>query len=87
MEDALLMMLRGATDRAMRDAMLVEDTMRGAGTKDDLLLNRVVRYHWDRNYMQQVKGAYRHRYGRELASRIQGETRGDFEKVLLACIE
>ncbi|KAI9887151.1 MAG: hypothetical protein M1823_001058 [Watsoniomyces obsoletus] len=87
MEDALLMILRGATDRAMRDAMLLEDTMRGAGTKDDMLLNRVVRYHWDRNYMQQVKGAYRHRYNRELASRIQGETRGDFERILLACIE
>ncbi len=87
MEDALLMMLRGATDRAMRDAMLLEDTMRGMGTKDDLLLNRVVRCHWDRAHMQQVKAAYRHRYGRELAARIQGETHGDFERLLLACIE
>ncbi|KAI9792165.1 MAG: hypothetical protein M1816_002705 [Peltula sp. TS41687] len=87
MEDALLMILRGATDRAMRDALLLEDTMRGAGTKDDMLLNRVIRYHWDRNHMAQVKGAYRHGYKRELASRIKGETRGDFEKLLLACIE
>lgn len=86
MEDALLVMLRGATDRAMRDAMLLEETMKGAGTKDDMLLNRVIRYHWDRNHMAQVKGAYRHRYKRELASRIKGETRGDFERLLLACI-
>ena len=87
MEDSLLMMLRGATDRAMRDAVLLEATMRGMGTKDDMLLNRIVRCHWSRDHMNQVKGAYRHRFQRELASRIQGETRGDFEKVLLACIE
>ncbi|KAI9753893.1 MAG: hypothetical protein M1815_005937 [Lichina confinis] len=87
MEDSLLMMLRGATDRAMRDAVLLEATMRGMGTKDDMLLNRIVRCHWSRDHMNQVKGAYRHHFQRELASRIQGETRGDFEKVLLACIE
>lgn len=81
------MMLRGATDRAMRDAVLLEDTMRGVGTKDDMLLNRVIRYHWDRNHMAQVKGAYRHRYRQELATRIKGETRGDFERLLSACIE
>ena len=87
MVDALLMILRGGTDRAMRDAMLLEDTMRGAGTKDDLLLNRVIRYHWDRTHLNQVKGAYRHRYQLDLATRIQGDTRGDFQRLLLACIE
>ncbi|KAI9669593.1 MAG: hypothetical protein M1817_004636 [Caeruleum heppii] len=87
MEDALLMIVRGGMDRAMRDAMLLEEAMKGAGTKDDLLVNRIVRYHWDRNHMNQVKGAYRHRYGKELASRIRGETRGDYEKLMLACIE
>lgn len=86
MEDALLYMLRGANDRAMRDAMLLEDTMRGVGTKDDLLLNRVVRYHWNRDHMTQVVGAYRHRYHRELSARIKGETSGDYEKALLACL-
>ncbi|KAI9799924.1 MAG: hypothetical protein M1825_004295 [Sarcosagium campestre] len=87
MEDALLMILRGGVDRAMRDATLLEKAMAGAGTKDDLLVNRVVRFHWDRNHMSQVKGAYRHKYGKELSSRIKGETHGDYEKILLACIE
>ena len=87
MEDALLMILRGGSDRAMRDAMLLEESMKGMGTKDDLLVNRVVRYHWDRNHMNQVKGAYRHKYGRELSSRIKGETKGDYERLMLACIE
>ncbi|KAI9800011.1 MAG: hypothetical protein M1833_003540 [Piccolia ochrophora] len=86
MEDTLVLMLRGG-DRATRDAILLEDTMKGLGTKDFLLVNRVVRFHWDRNHMSRVKEAYRRKYGRELSSRIKGETRGDVERMLLACIE
>lgn len=87
MEEALLMMVRGGTDRAMRDARLLEDTMKGMGTKDDLLINRVVRFHWNRQHMEQVKGAYRHQFKRELRERIKGETKGDQERLLLAMIE
>ncbi|TAQ87020.1 hypothetical protein B7494_g4643 [Chlorociboria aeruginascens] len=86
MEDALIYQLRTGTDKAMRDATLLEDTMAGVGTKETLLLNRVVRIHWDRNHMAQVKGAYQHKYRTSLASRIKGEARGDFEHVLLAIL-
>jgi len=87
MLDALLLMLRAGTDRAMRDARALEETMKGMGTKDDLLVNRVVRAHWDRAHLEQVKGAYRHKYKRELRERIKGDTRGDYERLLLAMIE
>lgn len=86
MEDALLHQLRTGTDRAMRDALLLEDAMEGAGTKDHLLVNRVVRVHWDRNHMEQVKGAYQHHFHRSLTSRIRGETSGDYERLLCACL-
>lgn len=86
MEDALLYQLRTATDKAMRDATLLEDAMSGAGTKDALLTSRVIRAHWDRNHMQQVKGAYQHKYHRSLSSRIKSETSGDYEKLLVAWI-
>lgn len=86
MESALLHQLRTGTDKARRDAMLLEDAMAGAGTKDQLLINRVVRVHWDRNYMQQVKGAYQHVFHKSLTSRIRGETSGDYEKLLCACL-
>lgn len=86
MELALLQQLRTGTDKAMRDAMLLEDAMSGAGTKDHLLVNRVVRVHWDRNHMQQVKGAYQHKYHKSLTSRIKGETSGDYEKLMVACL-
>ena len=87
MQDALLMMIRAATDRAMRDARLIEETMAGMGTKDDLLVNRVVRVHWNRAHTEQVKGAYRVKYKRELRDRIKGDTKGDLERLLLAMID
>jgi annexin A7/11 len=85
MEMALLHQLRTGTDKAMRDAMLLEDAMAGAGTKDHLLTNRVVRIHWDRNHMAQVKGAFQHKFRSSLTNRIKGETSGDYEKLLVAC--
>lgn len=67
MEQALLHQLRTGTDKAMRDAILLEEAMAGMGTKDHLLVNRVVRIHWDRNHLQQVKGAYQHRFHKSLS--------------------
>lgn len=86
MEDALIHQLRTGTDRAMRDALDLEAAMAGMGTKDHLLVNRVVRIHWDRNHMQQVKGAYQHKFHKSLAQRIRGETSGDYERLMLACL-
>ena len=86
MRDALLLMIRRAMDRAMTDAVQLEDTMKGVGTKDDLLVNRVVRCHWDRDHMDQVKRAYQYRYKRDLISRVRGEVRGDVERLLVACL-
>lgn len=86
MEDALLFQLRRGFDRYMHQAMLLEDAMAGAGTKDYLLVSRVVRSHWDRANMANVKGAYEKRYGKSLARRIKGETSGDYERLMIACI-
>jgi annexin A7/11 len=85
MELALLHQLRTGTDKAMRDALLLEETMAGAGTKDALLTQRVVRVHWDRAHLQQVKAAYQHKFRRSLTSRIKSETSGDHERFLVAC--
>jgi annexin A7/11 len=87
MEDALLLMLNRALDRAMTDAVQLEETMKGIGTRDSLLVNRVVRVHWDKGHLDQVRKAYMHRYKRDLIARVKGETKGDFEKLLVACLE
>ncbi|OAA73833.1 annexin A7 [Cordyceps fumosorosea ARSEF 2679] len=86
MKDALLFQLRHAVDKYMHAAQLFEDAMAGMGTKDQLLVGRVVRYHWDRNELANIKGAYQQRFRRSLASRIKGETSGDYGRLMVACI-
>lgn len=86
MKDALLFQLRHAVDKYMHAAQLIEDAMAGMGTKDQLLVSRVVRFHWDRNVLANIKGAYQQRFRRSLASRIKGETSGDYERLMVACV-
>ena len=84
MEHALVQMLRCGADRAMHDAIALEDCMKGPGTRDELLVSKVVQLHWNRAHMAQVKGAYQARYKRDLIGRIRGETSGDYQKILMA---
>lgn len=87
MHDALLRILRLAEDRAMADAEGLEAAMKGAGTKDRLLVNRLVRLHWQRDHFGQVKGAYKVMMkGKELVKRVEGETSGDYKKLMVAIV-
>jgi len=88
MKDALLLIVRKASDRAMSDAVQLEAAMAGPGTKDTLLVQRVVRVHWDRAHMDQVKRAYAHRFKRDLIQRVKGEIHFDkwYENVLVGCL-
>lgn len=86
MEQALIYMLRKAEDPAKHDADLLEDSMKGMGTKDQALVRRIVMIHWSRDRLQQCKAAYRHFYKRELRQRVEGETSGDYRNLMVACI-
>lgn len=86
MKEALLHQFRYAVDKYMHAAQMLEESMAGMGTKDLLLVSRVVRFHWDKNFLANVKAAYQQRYRRSLASRIKGDTSGDYMRLLLACI-
>ncbi|KAF4550470.1 Hypothetical protein D9617_17g047380 [Elsinoe fawcettii] len=87
MEDALLFMLNSASDKAKHDADLLEASMKGMGTKDRLLINRLVRIHWDRQRMSQAKAAYKHFYKQDLRRRVEGETSGDYKKLMVAVVD
>ena len=87
MEDALVEMVRCGTDRAMRDAINLEAAMSGMGTKDDLLIIRVVKLHWNRAHLEQVKGAYKVRFRHDLIGRVKSETSGDYERCLVAMLQ
>lgn len=86
MEGALLLQLARATDRVMSDATQLEETMEGMGTKDELLIQRVVRAHWNRQHLEQVKGAYRHKYHIALVDRVKGETSGHYKELMEECL-
>ncbi|ERF70538.1 hypothetical protein EPUS_08600 [Endocarpon pusillum Z07020] len=86
MEETLLLQLAKATDRAMSDAMQLEAAMKGMGTKDELLIQRVVRAHWNRQHLEQVKGAYRHKYHMALVDRVKGETSGHYKELMEKCL-
>lgn len=78
MEDALVLLIERAINRAEAEATRLEDSMAGLGTKDELLVQRVVRCHWDQGFMRAVSDAYQRKYGKSLVKRIEGETRGDY---------
>jgi len=87
MEDALRLFLSRGVNRAAAEAVRLEESMTGMGTKDILLVQRVVRCHWDRGFMNAVSGEYQRLYRKNLVSRIEGETRGDYEKLMVACVK
>jgi annexin A7/11 len=86
MKDALLVMVGRACDPAMTEAELLEAAMAGLGTKDNLLVNRVIRNHWNPAQKDQVKRAYAHRYKRDLISRVKGEVSGDYQRLMIAVL-
>jgi annexin A7/11 len=87
MENALVLMLARANNRAASDAVQLEETMAGLGTKDQLLIQRLVRIHWDQRHMAQVRTEFQRIYKRDLIKRIKGETSGDYEKLLVGLAE
>lgn len=86
MKEALLLMVNRAMDPAMTEAELLEAAMAGMGTKDNLLVNRVIRNHWNAAHKDQVKRAYAHRYKKDLISRVKGEVSGDYQKLMIAVL-
>ena len=87
MEDVLVQMVRCGTNRALRDAINIEQAMAGAWTKNDMLVARIVKLHWNPAHLQQVKGAYKARYGQDLIGRVRADTSGDYERCLVAMLQ
>ncbi|CAO1628847.1 unnamed protein product [Parajaminaea phylloscopi] len=91
MKDALLYITEAVEGQApiavQRDARLLEDSMAGMGTKDERLVYRVMRLHWDRPRFEEVKRCYAHTVHKKgLRHRVEGETSGDYKRMLVAVI-
>jgi len=86
MEDALRLLISRATNRAEAEATRLEEAMAGMGTKDNLLVMRVIRCHWNQQFMTAVSNEYKRVYKKDLIKRIEGETKGDYERLMVACV-
>lgn len=90
MKDALLYIANTALPGPpgiSRDAQLIEDSMAGMGTKDERLVYRVMRAHWDRSRFEEIKRVYQATQNKKgLRSRVDGETSGDYKRFLIAVI-
>lgn len=90
MRDALLYITESLVSNPTgiaRDAALLEDSMKGMGTKDERLVYRLLRAHWNRPRFEMVKRVYKDTQSkRGLKKRIDGETSGDYKRFLLAVV-
>ena len=85
MENSLRLMLGRAVDRPKSDADGLEDAMKGIGTEDRLLIQRMVRARMiGREHMRRVCFAYQKRYGKSLSEKIQAETSGNYRDIMMA---
>ncbi|KAI2469707.1 Annexin [Annulohypoxylon bovei var. microspora] len=79
--ELLTHILNGVINKPVRDALLLHHALT-ASRKDhlrrELLISRLVRFHWDRHHMAAIKRAYRERYGEELAEAVKEGTSGEW---------
>ncbi|KAI1779386.1 Annexin [Hypoxylon cercidicola] len=79
--ELLAHILNGIINKPVRDALLLHHALT-ASRKDhlrrELLISRLVRFHWDRHHMAAIKRAYRERYGEELAEAVKDGTSGEW---------
>ncbi|KAM7213077.1 hypothetical protein V8F06_011552 [Rhypophila decipiens] len=79
--ELLAHILNGVINKPVRDAMLLHHAITSSKRDDlrkELLISRLVRYHWDNAHMIQVKKAYRDQYGRDLQDAVKDATSGEW---------
>lgn len=80
-DELLAHILNGVINRPVRDALLLHHAVT-ASRKDELrrelLISRLVRFHWDASHMSAVRKAYRERYGRELQDAVREASSGEW---------
>ncbi|XP_070565335.1 annexin A4-like [Ptychodera flava] len=67
------------------DAWLLNETMAGLGTDEDILLEILCLR--TKEQLMQIRQAYHQVYGKPVEEDIRGDTSGDFKKLLLALLE
>ncbi|KAK4246661.1 hypothetical protein C7999DRAFT_15216 [Corynascus novoguineensis] len=77
--EVLAHILNGVINKPVRDAMLLHHALTASRRDElrrELLISRLVRYHWDAAHMALVRRAFREQYGRELQDAVRDATKG-----------
>ncbi|CAJ2512584.1 Uu.00g055990.m01.CDS01 [Anthostomella pinea] len=88
MEDALLMMLTTAMDRARADADRLERPLYKTPRKDTLFINRVLSLYWDPVRYEAAKASYKlhGQFRTTLRASVKALLSGDYEALVLALL-
>ncbi|MCJ1285920.1 hypothetical protein MMC26_005262 [Xylographa opegraphella] len=86
--ETLAHILNGVLNRPVRDALLLHQAL-AETSKDrtELLISRLVRFHWEPKHLERVKIEYRRKYSRSLSVDIAEGTKGDFSEFCLGLLE
>ncbi|KAE9370870.1 Annexin [Stipitochalara longipes BDJ] len=79
--EMLAHILNGVINKPVRDALLVHHALslsKSDSIRTELLISRLVRYHWDRQHMEMVKREYRNKYGVDMQKAVAEGTKGQW---------
>ncbi|KAI1181308.1 Annexin [Nemania sp. FL0916] len=79
--ELLAHILNGVINKPVRDALLLHHALTASkkdGLRRELLISRLVRFHWDRRHLAAIKKAYRERYHEDLSDAVREGTTGDW---------
>ena len=75
-------------NRPVRDALLLHQAL-AETSKDrtELLISRLVRYHWEPKHLERVKVEYKRKYDRRLERDLEEGTAGGFGEFVMGLLE
>ncbi|KAK3354756.1 hypothetical protein B0H65DRAFT_418274 [Neurospora tetraspora] len=79
--EVLAHILNGVINKPVRDAMLLNHALTMSKRDElrrELLISRLVRFHWDAGHMSRVKKAYHEHYGKDLQEAVKETTSGEW---------
>lgn len=83
--ETLTHILHGATQKALRDAKLLEQAITAVReqSREDLLISRATRIHWDPRHLEEVKIMFRKKYRVDLGTRLREVSNKEFGEFLV----
>jgi len=83
--ETLLHILNGLVDKPLRDAKLLDQAITAVTeqNREDLLISRTTRIHWDVKHLGRVKSVFKRKYRADVGARIKDVEKGSYLEFLL----